>query len=91
MTPAPGGDRRHDGNEVQEWSERSVCTDDRYLKAEGLPLSIVKGCVPVDGDTYDVPMQITTVEQNRKDAYRRKFGDHCCRTPPTRGELSWTE
>src|SRR5262249_3993797 len=39
-----------------------VCTDDRYLKAEGLPLSIVKGCVPVDGDTYDVAMQIKTVE-----------------------------
>jgi acetyl esterase/lipase len=52
-----------------------VCTDDRYLKAEGLSLSILKGCVPVDGDTYDVPMQIATVEQERKDAYRRKFGD----------------
>jgi acetyl esterase/lipase len=52
-----------------------VCTDDRYLKAEGLSLSIIKGCVPVDGDTYDVPMQIGTVEQKRKDAYRRKFGD----------------
>ena len=52
-----------------------VCTDDRYLKAEGLSFSIIKGCVPVDGDTYDVPMQIATVEQKRKDAYRRKFGD----------------
>src|SRR3984893_5190862 len=28
-----------------------VCTDDSYLKAEKLPLSLVKGCVPVDGDT----------------------------------------
>jgi acetyl esterase/lipase len=52
-----------------------VCTDDRYLNAEGLSFSIIKGCVPVDGDTYDVPMQISTVEQKRKDAYRRKFGD----------------
>src|SRR6516165_8519212 len=52
-----------------------VCTDDRYLKAEGLSFSILKGCVPIDGDTYDVPMQIATVEQERKDAYRRKFGD----------------
>src|SRR5437773_4301136 len=25
-----------------------VCTDDRYLKAEGLSLAIIKGCVPVD-------------------------------------------
>ena len=31
--------------------------------------------MPVDGDTYDVPMQIATVEQERKDAYRREFGD----------------
>src|SRR5262245_58017536 len=52
-----------------------VCTDDSYLKAEGLPLSLLKGCVPVDGDTYDVPMQIQAVEQRRADIYRRKFGD----------------
>jgi arylformamidase len=52
-----------------------VCTDDTYLKAEGLPLSTIKGCVPVDGDTYDVPMQIQTVEQRRADSYKMKFGD----------------
>jgi arylformamidase len=52
-----------------------VCTDDRYLKAEGLSLALVKGCIPVDGDTYDVPLQIATVEQRRADIYRRKFGD----------------
>jgi acetyl esterase/lipase len=55
-----------------------VCTDDRYLRVEKLSLSIIKGCVPVDGDTYDVPMQIATVEQKRKDAYRFKFGDETC-------------
>lgn len=52
-----------------------VCTDDRYLKTEGLSLSVIKGCVPVDGDTYDVPMQIQTVEQRRADIYKSKFGD----------------
>jgi arylformamidase len=52
-----------------------VCTDDRYLKAEGLSFSIIKGCVPVDGDTYDVPMQIRTGEQKRGDRYKQKFGD----------------
>jgi acetyl esterase/lipase len=52
-----------------------VCTDERYLKAEGLSFSIIKGCVPVDGDTYDVPMQIRTVEKKRADIYRIKFGD----------------
>ncbi len=43
-----------------------VCTDDRYLKAEGLSLAIVKGCVPVDGDTYDVPLMIETAATRRK-------------------------
>jgi acetyl esterase/lipase len=52
-----------------------VCSDDRYLKAEKLPLSVVRGCVPVDGDTYDVPLQIKTVEQKRADIYKKKFGD----------------
>jgi arylformamidase len=52
-----------------------VCTDDRYLKAEKLSLSVIKACVPVDGDTYDVPMQIETVEKRRADHYKRHFGD----------------
>lgn len=52
-----------------------VCTDDRYLKAERLPLSLIKGCIPNDGDTYDVPLQIATVEERRASSYRKKFGD----------------
>ena len=52
-----------------------VCTDDRHLKAEGLSLSNIKGCVPVDGDTYDVPVQVGTVEERRARSYRQKFGD----------------
>lgn len=52
-----------------------VCTDERYLKAEGLPLTIIKACVPVDGDTYDVAMQIMTVEAKRAAIYSIKFGD----------------
>ena len=43
-----------------------ICTDDRYLKAEGLSLAIIKGCVPVDGDTYDVPLMIKTSAARRK-------------------------
>lgn len=39
-----------------------LCTDDRYLKAEGVPFDTLKGCVPVDGDTYDIPAMITTAE-----------------------------
>jgi acetyl esterase/lipase len=52
-----------------------VCTDDSYLKAEKLSFAVIKGCVPVDGDTYDVPMQIETVGQKRGDRYKAKFGD----------------
>ncbi len=52
-----------------------LCTDHRYLEAEGLSPSILKGCVPVDGDTYDVPMQIATVSEQTAGIYRRKFGD----------------
>ena len=59
-----------------------ICTDDRYLKAEGISLSVIKGCVPVDGDTYDVPAIITTAEMRRlahgqpqvKVGHREKFG-----------------
>jgi arylformamidase len=60
-----------------------ICTDDRYLKAEGLSLAIVKGCVPVDGDTYDVPAIIESAETRRrlhgqpqpKYGHREKFGN----------------
>jgi acetyl esterase/lipase len=60
-----------------------VCTDDRYLKAEGLSLVIVKGCIPVDGDTYDVPAIIETAETRwrvhglpkAKFGHREKFGN----------------
>jgi acetyl esterase/lipase len=59
-----------------------VCTDDRYLKAEGLSLASIKGCVPVDGDTYDVPAIIETAETRRRVhgqpqatyGHREKFG-----------------
>ncbi len=37
-----------------------ICTDESYLKAEGLTLAIIKGCVPVDGDTYYPALQIDT-------------------------------
>src|SRR6516225_1355323 len=60
-----------------------ICTDDRYLKAEGLSLAGIKGCVPVDGDTYDVPAIIETAETRRrvhglpqpKFGHREKFGN----------------
>jgi arylformamidase len=59
-----------------------VCTDERYLKAEGLPLSAIRACVPVDGDTYDVTLQVETGAARRRSlgqpepkfGHREKFG-----------------
>lgn len=59
-----------------------ISVDERYLKAEGLSLAIIHGCVPVDGDTYDIPAIIETAETRRrvhgqpqaKYGHREKFG-----------------
>jgi len=60
-----------------------LCTDDRYLKAEGVPFAALNGCVPVDGDTYDIPAMIETAETRLrvhgqpmpKYGHRLKFGN----------------
>jgi acetyl esterase/lipase len=60
-----------------------LCIDDRYLKAEGVPFSALRGCVPVDGDTYDIPAMIETAETRLrvhgepppKFGHRLKFGN----------------
>jgi acetyl esterase/lipase len=60
-----------------------ICTDDRYLKAEGVSFSSLIGCVPVDGDTYDIPAIIETAETRLrvhgmpmpKYGHRLKFGN----------------
>jgi acetyl esterase/lipase len=53
-----------------------LCTDERYFQEVGFSLNIVKRCVPVDGDTYDVPAMIVS-EQNLRRAHgfpEPKFG-----------------
>ncbi len=40
-----------------------MCIDDRYVKAEGVSFDVLKGCVPVDGDTYDLPAVIALSHQ----------------------------
>jgi acetyl esterase/lipase len=60
-----------------------ICTDDRYLKAEGLSFSMLKGCFPVDGDTYDIPAIIEVAEVRCRAhgfplptfGHRQKFGN----------------
>ena len=60
-----------------------LCTDERYLRAHGLSFASIKGCVPVDGDTFDIPAIIEVAETRwrvhglppAKFGHRQKFGD----------------
>jgi acetyl esterase/lipase len=59
-----------------------MCTDDRYARAEGFALSAIKGCVPVDADTFDIPAIIEVAETRARVhslpmpsyGHRQKFG-----------------
>jgi acetyl esterase/lipase len=60
-----------------------ICTDDRYAKAEGYSLTMIKGCVPVDADTFDIPAIIEMAETRARVhhlpmptyGHRQKFGN----------------
>jgi acetyl esterase/lipase len=60
-----------------------ICIDDRYLKEEGVSFDVLKGCVPVDGDTYDIPKIIMSAEHRQAlyggkmftFGHRQKFGN----------------
>jgi len=60
-----------------------MCTDDRYAKAEGFSLTVIKGCVPVDADTFDIPAIIEVAETRARVhhlplptyGHRQKFGN----------------
>ncbi|WP_169974608.1 alpha/beta hydrolase [Tautonia rosea] len=60
-----------------------LCTDTRYLGAQGVPFDALKGCIPVDGDTYDIPKIIMTAEFRQAlyggemftFGHRQKFGN----------------
>jgi acetyl esterase/lipase len=57
-----------------------LCTDERYLKAEGLALADIKGCVPIDGDSFDLPMREKANAGNKVAAAdRERFGDESLR------------
>jgi arylformamidase len=59
-----------------------LCTDERYLKEHGIAFDVLLGCVPVDGDTYDIPAMIDTAETRLRvhgfppptNGHRQKFG-----------------
>jgi arylformamidase len=60
-----------------------ICTDDRYAKAAGFSLTMIKGCVPVDADTFDIPAIIEMAETRARVhhlplptyGHRQKFGN----------------
>ncbi len=60
-----------------------LCIDERYLKEVGVSFDALKGCVPVDGDTYDIPKIIMTAEFRQTlyggkmfgFGHRQKFGN----------------
>jgi arylformamidase len=60
-----------------------MCTDEKYAKAEGLSLTMIKGCVPVDADTFDIPAIIEVAETRARvhhlplptNGHRQKFGN----------------
>lgn len=42
-----------------------LCTNDRLLADLGVPFEALRGCVPVDGGTYDVPKMVVVQESRR--------------------------
>jgi arylformamidase len=60
-----------------------MCVDDRYAKAQGYALNLIKGCVPVDADTFDIPAIIEMAETRARVhnlpmptfGHRQKFGN----------------
>lgn len=60
-----------------------TCTDGRYLEAQGLSLAMIKGCVSVDADTFDIPAIIEMAETRWRVhglpkatyGHREKFGN----------------
>ena len=60
-----------------------ICVDPQWLKAHDVPLTALRGCIPVDGDTYDIPKIIMTAEHRQMlyggkmftYGHRQKFGN----------------
>lgn len=51
-----------------------VGTDPAYLQKAGLPLSALKGVIPLDGAAYDVPAQMKEGAAIMGDTYAQAFG-----------------
>lgn len=60
-----------------------LCIDERYLKETQVDFKSLRACIPVDGDTYDIPKIIMTAEHRQMIygrgqptfGHRQKFGN----------------
>lgn len=60
-----------------------LAVNERYLQEQNVPPAVLKGCVAVDGDTYDIPKIIATAEHRQMlyggkmftFGHRQKFGN----------------
>jgi len=61
-----------------------VCTDGRYLRAEGLSLADIKGCIPLDASVYDIPKRLLDGGEVPRESFEQIFG----KTVESQRELS---
>lgn len=61
-----------------------VCTDGRYLQAEGLSLADIKGCIPLDASVYDIPKRLQDGGEVPRQSFEEIFG----KTEESQRELS---
>ncbi|MBX7207818.1 MAG: alpha/beta hydrolase [Verrucomicrobiaceae bacterium] len=52
-----------------------ICTDDGYLKAAGVPMSCLRGCVPIDVSAYDLPKRLKEGGSVPPATYTAIFGE----------------
>ena len=52
-----------------------LCTDDRYLKAAGVPMNCLKGCAPIDVSAYDIPKRLKDGGDTPAVSYTSVFGE----------------
>ncbi|GAB5405249.1 MAG: hypothetical protein Aurels2KO_34800 [Aureliella sp.] len=81
-----GGDRNRiivAGHSAGAQLAALMCTDHRFLRDRGVSPKCLIGCIPVDGDTYDIPKVILSAEFNQAlyggppitFGHRQKFGN----------------
>jgi hypothetical protein len=53
-----------------------MCRHKQNLKEEGVSFDVLKGCVPVDGDTYDIPNAVLKEADIPATTYGKRESNH---------------